>query len=238
MRPQQNDERSPLLRSSGKNDQADAPSARPVLEDATVAQILRAAIPAILITVAFEFSMDFISVAFSQLIEGAICSQKYPDIQDPYNDPICKSDDVQAMLSFVRAWEISLGILPGLLMALPYGMIADKYGPKRVLFLVFLGNIISLGLETIVCESYCWFLIIGNRIRLWVSPIVAFQDSLPRQKADMKRRSAPRCLRCSLDLGILLVDLYWWRIHRMGRNEVHHCRWTLRREAKVKAFSF
>ena len=58
------------------------------------------------------------------------------------------------MLSFVKAWETSLAILPGLLMALPYGMVADKYGPKRVLLLVFLGNIISLGLETVVCEFY------------------------------------------------------------------------------------
>ncbi len=147
------DEQSPLLsRRTAVVADASSTVVAPPLQDATVARALRVAIPGILIIVAFEFAMDFITIAFSQLMEGAICVKTYSDVQDPYSDPRCKNDDVQTMLSFVRAWETSLAILPGFFTALPYGMVADKYGPKFVLLLVFLGNVISLGMETVVCE--------------------------------------------------------------------------------------
>lgn len=131
-----------------------AEAAEAPLQDATVDRALRVAVPGVLIIVAFEIAMEFILIAFSQLMEGAICVKTYPDIQEPYSDPRCKNDEVQAMLSFVKAWETSLAILPGFLTALPYGMVADKYGAKFVLLLVFLGNLISLGMETVVCECH------------------------------------------------------------------------------------
>ena len=42
----------------------------------------------------------------------------------------CKADDVQSELAMLRGWQATFDGLPGLLLALPVGWAADKYGRK------------------------------------------------------------------------------------------------------------
>lgn len=118
----------------------------------TRSEILRVAIPGVLIMVTFQIAASFIEVGLSALLESSVCLKEYPDLEDRYNDPRCKNDNVQAELSMVIALEQMFTIMPGFLTLIPYGILADKYGPKLILLLVFFGDVLAQGGEALVCK--------------------------------------------------------------------------------------
>lgn len=104
---------------------------------------LRLIVSALLILLVANLVAVLVDTAINQLTEGAACRQLHPNVVDWYNDPVCKSLDVQDRLALVMGWEFSSSLIPGLLLAIPYGIFIDKYGPRAMMVLVALGGVIT-----------------------------------------------------------------------------------------------
>ncbi|KAB8295335.1 hypothetical protein EYC80_007236 [Monilinia laxa] len=82
----------------------------------------------------------------------------------------CKGDEVQKGLNILTAVLETLKMLPGMLMAVPYGLLADKIGRKPVFALTILGILLSLMLEVFIMSE--WLML---PIRLvWLAPFLQF----------------------------------------------------------------
>jgi hypothetical protein len=148
------EEREPLLGDPNITETTPDYSERDNEPAPTRSEILRVAVPGVLILVTFQIAASFIEVGLPALLESSVCLKEYPDLSDRYNDPRCKNDNVQAELSMVIAFEQMFTILPGFLTLIPYGILADKYGPKLVLLLVFFGDVLAQGGEALVCKFF------------------------------------------------------------------------------------
>ncbi|KAJ3498540.1 hypothetical protein NLG97_g1033 [Lecanicillium saksenae] len=103
----------------------------------------RLIISSLLIMFSSNITAILVDTAGNQLVEGAACKQLHPEVTDWYHDPICKSLDVQDRLALVTGWEYSWSLVPGLLLAIPYGIFIDRYGPRAMAVLVALGGVIT-----------------------------------------------------------------------------------------------
>lgn len=64
-----------------------------------------------------------------RLYESIICAQHFKPTK-PENIPerLCKIDAVQDETAMILGWQVSFYNLPGILLAIPYCTLADKYG--------------------------------------------------------------------------------------------------------------
>ncbi|KJZ71934.1 hypothetical protein HIM_08690 [Hirsutella minnesotensis 3608] len=135
------DETSPLLRTG---DDEDNPRAGHGPEPLTTSRRLSIAVPCLLLMLAAEIGSNLLTVPMSQIAEGIICRRLYPDVgSETWEDARCKNSTVQAELSMLQGWEITFGLIPGLVTAIPYGLLADKYGRKAILCLSITGMILA-----------------------------------------------------------------------------------------------
>ena len=103
---------------------------------------------------------DFMERApMMRLMEDILCRKYYEStaplgthITLPIPEQECKIPAVQGELAMLKGWDAALACIPGLLLALPYGYIADRYGRKIVLLLSLIG--VTLGLA--------WILLVGE----------------------------------------------------------------------------
>ncbi|KAJ6790060.1 hypothetical protein PWT90_03971 [Aphanocladium album] len=116
-----------------------------------LSQQLRVAIPFLFLLTAVEFAAGLCGTGMAGLVESALCKTEFPDVVDPYNDPRCKGEEIQANLAWIIGMENTISVLPGLLMSIPYGIIADKYGPNIVMGLIWVGQFLSEGGHLLVC---------------------------------------------------------------------------------------
>ena len=96
---------------------------------------------------------DFMNKApFLRIQEDIVCRAYYRntfpnEFENPY-EPIpedrCKAPDIQGRLANLRGWDQTLSCIPSVLTAVPYGVVADKYGRKIVMILSLLGLFLSL----------------------------------------------------------------------------------------------
>ncbi|KGQ12429.1 hypothetical protein BBAD15_g1804 [Beauveria bassiana D1-5] len=101
-------------------------------------------VSSLLILLTSNLTAILVDTASNQLIEGAACKQLHPEVTDWYKDPVCKKSlDVQDRLALIAGWEYSWSLVPGLLLAIPYGIFMDRYGPRAMLILVALGGVIT-----------------------------------------------------------------------------------------------
>ncbi|MCJ1351791.1 MAG: hypothetical protein MMC33_001775 [Icmadophila ericetorum] len=70
----------------------------------------------------------------------------------------CKVESVQSQVAYLKGWYGFFGSLPGLFLAIPYGMLADRYGRKWVL---------------VACITTIWI------VQAWVYVVSAFPDVVP-----------------------------------------------------------
>jgi hypothetical protein len=80
-----------------------------------------------------------------QIFESIICRKVHPETAflttQEQIDARCKAADVQGELALVNGWKETLDTLPGIFLALPFGLMADQAGRKMVLRLSLLGLI-------------------------------------------------------------------------------------------------
>lgn len=57
--------------------------------------------------------------------------------------PICKAPDVQGELAIVNGWKDTFDQVPGILLALPYGLAADRIGRKPIILLALAGLLLE-----------------------------------------------------------------------------------------------
>lgn len=65
----------------------------------------------------------------------------------------CKADDVQSELASLRGWQQTFDGFPSLLLAMPYGWLADRYGRKPFVMLSAAGCI----LQVMWAQGILWF---------------------------------------------------------------------------------
>lgn len=61
------------------------------------------------------------------------------------DDPVCKSPDVQGYLAMLRGWAATFDAIPGIVGAVPYGILSDRWGRKGVLALSLGGFWVGTG---------------------------------------------------------------------------------------------
>ncbi|CAK45233.1 uncharacterized protein An08g00810 [Aspergillus niger] len=95
---------------------------------------------------------NYISVAPQlQIYELNICQRLHPEVFDstpgrglPSVSPsACKAADVQGELALLKGWMSTFDQLPSIVLALPYGLMADRVGRIPVLFLSLAGAVLE-----------------------------------------------------------------------------------------------
>ncbi|GAB0138226.1 hypothetical protein EsDP_00006465 [Epichloe bromicola] len=127
-----------------------------------------------------EFSLFVMEAPLQQIMENFIChgktmsksakrAQMDMDMGDMDGmkgmDPRCKEPDVQQTLAMARSWMMSVSMLVPLLVQIPYGIVADNYGRRIVLFLGLLGVTASTAWNMLILSEperfSIWFLLLG-----------------------------------------------------------------------------
>lgn len=153
-------------------------AAHPANEDAAPsayprATLIRAIVAAILCFVLMDTGGKCVDLAFNALWESSICYNLHPDLrngtlEDRLADPRCKGEDVQSELAVLKGWFNMWIMVPGLVMAMPYGILADRMGPRFVILLVPIGHGLSWLTQAFVCELISS--VYSHFFFLWFSP--------------------------------------------------------------------
>lgn len=147
-------EEAPLLGHRDEQQQQQQDTGREIRDPAlklSVAARVCIAVASLTLLVAIELSDLIIDVPRTQIEESILCRKRYSDVVIGSNDPRCKDNSVQADLSMLQALELTCTILPSLLTAVPWGVVADKYGRIFVLRLSIFGLLLVQGSNIIIC---------------------------------------------------------------------------------------
>ncbi|KAF1999027.1 MFS general substrate transporter [Amniculicola lignicola CBS 123094] len=96
----------------------------------------------------------------TRVFEANLCLRHYQEY-DPskirpdgtVEETLCKLDPIQNKLASIFGWQDTFDAIPGILLAIPFGTLADKYGRKWIF---------ALGLFGLQCQSawvlfICWY---------------------------------------------------------------------------------
>ncbi|EJP67264.1 MFS transporter [Beauveria bassiana ARSEF 2860] len=104
----------------------------------------------------------------NEISEAIICRNIFGQVPDPASDPRCKDSQVQAELALISGWELTFGLIPSLVVGVPFGLAADKYGRRAVILLTSVGVVLSTLLTIVICRYPETF---SLRLR-WLAPIL------------------------------------------------------------------
>ncbi|RDA95411.1 hypothetical protein CP533_3437 [Ophiocordyceps camponoti-saundersi (nom. inval.)] len=126
-------EETPLLNTTNDHPTANASLRRHVIAMCVVFLII------------VELSSSVMEPSQLQIMEDIICRGHFPDhqLRMPTVDGRCKSNGVQKTLAMIRSWSMSADMLIPLVVQVPFGIIADKYGRRTVLSMSFVGCILQ-----------------------------------------------------------------------------------------------
>ncbi|KAK5994895.1 Efflux pump ustT [Cladobotryum mycophilum] len=107
-------------------------------------------LPCILVAAAIQLLLDVGStialVPHTSIIQDIVFSNYYARING-HNETLpidrCKSVPVQSEVAFIDGWQAAIENVPTMLLAIPYGALADRIGRKQVLLLVIAGIIMN-----------------------------------------------------------------------------------------------
>ncbi|PWY81815.1 MFS transporter [Aspergillus heteromorphus CBS 117.55] len=126
---------------------------------------------ACLVAVTLDFGA-YLSVAPQlQLYESIICQRLHPELFDGLLPaaPIasCKAADVQGELAVLKGWMSTFDQLPSIILALPYGLMADRVGRKRVMLL----GLVGFTLQEVAIRIICWYHTVIPPQAIWFTPL-------------------------------------------------------------------
>lgn len=108
----------------------------------------------VLVTVFFiELAVVILQAPSNALMEDIICREflslapstsTWNPLAALQGDPRCKVPEVQGRLAMMRGWQSAFDILPSMLCAVPYGLLADRVGRKPVMILAFAGLLLQI----------------------------------------------------------------------------------------------
>ncbi|KAM3451459.1 hypothetical protein MY3296_005275 [Beauveria thailandica] len=105
------------------------------------------------LSICMEISNILITIPLNQILESIICRRLVSsDHRSNGLDPRCKNENVQRELSFIRGWQLTFDLIPGLLTAIMYGLAAKKYGRQFILALAVLGATLAATFVLVVCS--------------------------------------------------------------------------------------
>jgi MFS family permease len=133
----------------------------------------------IAVTFAMVLLMDlaafFLDAPQTSILEANICSRYY-ESSEPYDynfNPVekdCRAAPVQAELATVNQLLNTFNQLPGLFVAIPFGIIADRYGRRPLFYLIILGAM----LQDIVAKTVLWRPDLFAPRLIWLSSLPQF----------------------------------------------------------------
>lgn len=125
----------------------------------------------------YIFSNYLLVIPTLRLYERGVCREYYHErdgnsVADP-DEELCKLPSIQARLATLLGWQMGLGAIPGLLTAVWFGSLADRYGRKSILLLAMVGEFVSWVWILLVCMKISSHLTIVSLMssRLFVSSI-------------------------------------------------------------------
>jgi MFS family permease len=121
----------------------------PPLANGSMAKIPIPYLPALLLLLSELAELLLVSPRI-RLLEAAICRIHYHVPSVPEDQ--CKIPEVQARLAHIRGWQVFFEALPVMILAVPWGALADSVGKKRVLALNFLGCAAHIIWFAVVCN--------------------------------------------------------------------------------------
>ncbi|KAK4982844.1 hypothetical protein LTR50_007553 [Elasticomyces elasticus] len=86
------------------------------------------------------------------IFEDIICRNHYAAWQDSAGLGDCKIEPVQSELARIAGWKDTFDTIPGLLVSVPYGALANRIGRGKVMVLALIGCLLS---DTWVA-TVCW----------------------------------------------------------------------------------
>lgn len=124
---------------------------------------IRVSIICILSVLLIEIGDYLIQAPLARTLEDVICRDYYssaplseymqaPPLSIPESH--CKNDVIQGKLAMLKGWDQTFSCIPGLIMSVPFGVLADKVGRKTVLFTSLMGLALSLIWIQIICEFF------------------------------------------------------------------------------------
>lgn len=144
-------ESSPLLADSSSVPSSTNPKTHP--------QLFKVATICIALAFFVEIGDYMLRAPLMRILEGIICRSYYEstmplgmDLSLPIPEGKCKVPFVQAELAMLRGWDMTFSCIPGILVAVPFGWLADRHGRKPVLLLGLVGVILSL----------LWIMVVGK----------------------------------------------------------------------------
>ncbi|KAI1170276.1 major facilitator superfamily domain-containing protein [Nemania sp. FL0916] len=171
---------------------------------------------------------EYISAASKlQILEDLICrdhfSARSPLLAAAVPQDPCKDDAVQARLASLIGWQVLTRNIPTLLLAIPYGALADSRGRRPVATLAFLGAALAYSWTFLICflgapvnlilYSSLFYIIGGGPSVVSALVLLVISDVTP--EAD-RATAFFRCL-----AGILLSELlspilgYWLMVRNV-----------------------
>ncbi|KAJ5623363.1 MFS transporter [Penicillium lividum] len=121
-----------------------------------------------------DFGIFLVSLPQTRLYESIAC-YRYYEAHDPSRigpggsvlEKWCKIAPVQGEVAFIRGYELLFAAIPGVVLAVPYGLLADRWGRKPVVLMSIMGILLSMTFTLLVCGLWQIF-----PLRLvWLSPV-------------------------------------------------------------------
>jgi MFS family permease len=78
-------------------------------------------------------------------------------------EQLCKIDAVQQKLAMIFGWQETFDALPGMLLAVPFGTLADRVGRKWIFTASLMGLQFSFAWVLVICKPP------GYRLKIWGS---------------------------------------------------------------------
>lgn len=114
-----------------------------------------------------DFADVFLDAPQTSILEGIICSRYYNFAEGEHD---CTVGPVQAELATVSQLLNTFSRLPGLAMAIPFGIIADRYGRRLVLGLCISGTL----LQDVIRKIVLWRPDVFAPRLIWSSSLATF----------------------------------------------------------------